>query len=341
MNWQKIKGGLYGCALGDARGAITEFSTYQQIGEVFQHELNDFRGQPSFYEKGGILGTVTDDFGSSYYLMKQLIEQDGRFDQEVAMQVIEDWSKDAYYFKFSGPTTKKAVAFIHERSPKEQEPGVKSNFVGEATNGAAMKVVPLGILANGDEELAIQYAIDMSYPTHYNSLAVAGACAVCASVANAQRKDATLQSVLKAGLKGARAGKAAMQTLHRNAIGPDLEFRMMEAIKVGEQCHSYEELLAAIDQKVGTNMAVTESIAAVYGILAGVKGDCMLGIKTAVNVGGDTDTMAAIIGGILGSLQGIAVLPEQDIQYIQKQNPGIAIEAMIDQFTNLVEGRVI
>ena len=88
MNSNKIKGALYGCALGDARGALTEFSTYQQIKEKYNNELEDFQPMERFVRLGGILGTVTDDFGSSYYVMKKLIETNGRLDKKTAEEII-------------------------------------------------------------------------------------------------------------------------------------------------------------------------------------------------------------------------------------------------------------
>lgn len=339
MRSNKIKGGLYGSALGDSLGAITEFLTFHQIKDLFNNQLEDYISQPKFIEMGGILGTVTDDFGSSYYIMKKLIETKGLLNKEIANKIIENWSQDAYYFKFAGPTTKKAVQFIKSGLPKEQDPGRKNNFVGQATNGAAMKAVPLGILAKGDLDLAIQYAIDMSYPTHFNSLAVAGACAVSASVAQAQMENVTLDLIIKAGVYGAEIGQKYMEELKLYAIGPDMSYRIKEAVRIGSQCNSYHELIEAVDKKIGTNMDVSESVAAVYGIIAGVKGDCMQGIKIAVNAGGDTDTMAAMIGGILGSYQGIEVLPVDKLDFIIKNNSYIDIKGVINQFSDMIEKR--
>ena len=164
----RIKGTLYGCALGDSLGAITEFSTFQQIGEIFHNELEDYVGCDSFFAKGGVLGTVTDDFGSSYYVIKKMLETDGRLDASIATEIILEWSRDAYYFKFTGPTTKRTVEFIGSGRPKDEEPGVKGNFVGQTTNGGAMKAVPLGILACGNLNEAVRLAVDMCYPTHSN-----------------------------------------------------------------------------------------------------------------------------------------------------------------------------
>lgn len=338
MRADRIKGALYGCALGDSLGAITEFSTFQQIEEWFGSELSDYTGCGSFFEKGGILGTVTDDFGSCYYLMKKMLETGGRLDAEIAADIILEWSEDSYYFKFSGPTTKRTVEYIKSvrGGQKREEPGIKGNFAGQTTNGAAMKAVPLGILARGDMEEAVRLAVDMSTPTHYNSQAAAGACAISASVAAALRDDTSLEAIVEAGLYGARAGRRILFEKNRIAMGRNLEYCIRQAVEIGGQCHGYRELIRALDEKIGTGMDVTESVAAVYGILASTGQDCMGAIKAAVNAGGDTDSIACMAGGILGAWQGVQALPEAKIDFMLKQNPGIKIRRVVDAFTAMI-----
>ena len=340
MRVDRIKGALYGCALGDSLGAITEFSTIQQIKACFDCELADYVGCDSFFEKGGILGTVTDDFGSSYYLMKKMLETGGRLDAEIATDIILEWSEDRYYFKFTGPTTKRTVEYIKgiRSGQTMEEPGVKGNFVGQTTNGAAMKAVPLGILANGNPDEAVRLAVDMSVPTHYNSQAAAGACAISASVAAALREDVSLEAIIEAGLYGAREGRRILSERNRIAIGRNLEYCIRQAVEIGAKCRSHRELLQALDEKIGTGMDVTESVAAVYGIAACVGRDCMEAIKAAVNAGGDTDSMACMAGGILGAWQGLEALPQDKIDFMLKQNPGIEIRRVVDAFAAMTGG---
>lgn len=338
MKANRIKGALYGCALGDSMGAITEFSTFQQIRDCFGNQLDDYRGCDSFFAKGGILGTVTDDFGSSYYIMKKMLENGGKLNAKIATDIVLEWSEDAYYFKFTGPTTKRTVEFIKSGLPKEKEPGMAGNFIGQTTNGAAMKAAPLGVLAKGDLEEAVRLAVDMSYPTHYNSQAAAGGCAITVSVTEALKEDCTLDSIIVAGIRGAREGKKILFERNRIAIGRDMEYCIEQAAEIGSRCRTHEELIEALDRKIGTGMDVTESVAAVYGILASVGKDCMAAIKAAVNAGGDTDTMAAMTGSILGAWQGVETLPQEKIAFICENNPRISIERVVNEFAQMMEG---
>ena len=46
----------------------------------------------------------------------------------------------------------------------------------------------------------------------------------------------------------------------------------------------------------------------------------MDGIYAGVNVGDDTDTVATMIGGILGALNGVDSMPADYTDYLEKQN---------------------
>ena len=46
----------------------------------------------------------------------------------------------------------------------------------------------------------------------------------------------------------------------------------------------------------------------------------MDGICAAVNIGDDTDTVATMVGGILGALNGVSSMPERYLTIIQTEN---------------------
>lgn len=335
MNKQKIKGTLYGVAIGDALGSITEFSTYKQIKDAFNNELFTFEEQISFVSKGEPIGTVTDDFSSCYFVMKKLIENDMIFDKNTAIEIIEEWTSCGYYFeKFAGQTSKKALELV--KKGEIENFGKCINFLGQTSNGGAMKVAPLAILANGDLEKAIKYAIDMCYPTHYNSLAVAGACAVSCAICQSQKDDTNIDEIIEAGIYGAKKGQEYMENIGRIAIGPKLFYCIEHAVDVAKKCDNYDDLLLELDQKIGTNIQVTECIATVFGIIKGVDGDTKQGIKAGVNIGGDTDTIASIVGAILGGYNGFDSLPIDLLDVILEKNKALEIEKIIEKFNNMI-----
>ena len=68
-------------------------------------------------------------------------------------------------------------------------------------------------------------------------------------------------------------------------------------------------------------------LAAVVGLMGAAKGDTMQGIYGGVNIGDDTDTVATMVGGILGTLNGAKSLPKKNLKYLEKQN-GIQLEKL-------------
>ena len=50
------------------------------------------------------------------------------------------------------------------------------------------------------------------------------------------------------------------------------------------------------------------------------KGKIVDGICAAVNIGNDTDTVATMVGGILGALNGVDSMPQDYLTVIEREN---------------------
>ncbi|KAF1299414.1 hypothetical protein BAU15_01855 [Enterococcus sp. JM4C] len=337
MNKEKMLGALYGAAVGDALGAPTELRNIDQIIETFGGYVKEYTQSPGdTFARDYPVGTVTDDFSMSYYLMKEIIDNNGNFNEDIAKQAIINWGSDEHYFdKFSGPTTRAAIENMKQNLPTDIDPFGLINYNSMATNGGAMKTIPLAILAKGDLEKAVEYTIAMCKPTHYNSNAISAAAAICCAATTALTDDATLPKIIEAAIWGAKKGKAFGIENKHVSVGPDIAYKIQEAVRIGEGATDFDDLLQQTADKIGTNFIVQESIPAVFSLLAGVKGDTMQGIYAAVNAGGDTDTMASMLGGILGGLNGVDSIPEAYIQKMQEANQLLPLQETVDQFINL------
>lgn len=338
MNKERILGAIYGVAVGDAMGAATELRSRKQIIEKFNGYVYNYLAAPGdTFARDYPAGTVTDDFSMSYYIMKAICENNGVFNEEIAESAIVAWGEDEVYFdKFAGPTTRLAIERIQAGLPHGVDPYGLVNFNSQATNGGAMKTMPLALLAKGDLEKAVQYTLAMCRPTHYNSTAVAAAAAICCATVVAQQADATLSKIYEAAIWGAKRGRELMEAKERISVAPDIAWKIEHAVELGAAAKGFDDLLTIVDTKVGTNIQVSESIPAVFAIISGVNGDLMQGIYAAVNVGGDTDTIAAMLGGILGGLHGVAAIPEQLITTMLAANPNLEIEKTVTAFTELL-----
>ena len=54
--------------------------------------------------------------------------------------------------------------------------------------------------------------------------------------------------------------------------------------------------------------------------MCGGGGNTVDAICAAVNIGNDTDTVATMVGGILGALNGVDSMPESYMEIIEREN---------------------
>lgn len=337
MDKAKVEGALYALAIGDAMGAPTELRTQQQIVRDFDGWVTTFQPSPSdTFASGYEPGTVTDDFSMSYYLIQEILKA-GTFNEEVGKQSIISWGEDEIYFdKFAGPTTRAAIENMKQGLPTDVDPWGLINYSNYATNGGAMKTVPVALLANGDWQKALQYTLALCLPTHYNSNAMAGAAAIACAATEALNEGTTIDRIVEAGIWGASMGKQYGYEQDHISIGPDLAFLIESAAAIGENARDFEDLLMQLDRKIGTTFQVVQSVPCVFGILKGVQGDLMQGIYAGVNIGGDTDTIAAMVGGILGAYHGVTAVDSQLMAQVVKANPSLDILSKIEAFTDFL-----
>jgi len=334
----KILCSLIAACAGDAMGAVTEMRTREQIIKKYKGYVKEFLSPPDdVFAKGRKAGQVTDDFSMAYFLTKSFIKSKGKIDSESIKRGLLKWSESEEYFvKFAGPTTK--VALEHLKEGKEydyqKETGMV-NYNSKATNGSAMKILPVGLFNPGNVDKAIEDAVKVCKPTHNNNLSISGACAVAASLAKALEENATLDGVIEAGIYGAEKGFKIGTDMNKIAAGPSVSKRIKLAVKIGKNAKNFDEALREIYDIIGTGIHVSEAVPAVYGILAAFNGDAEKCIIAGVNIGGDTDTVATMVGGIAGALKGTKSLPEDYIKILNDAND-YNLEKTAEEIFNLV-----
>ena len=137
---EKLLGSIYGAALGDAMGALTETRSAEMIKEDFGGFVETlFLPPEDCFAHGMPLGTVTDDFSLAYFTGVELVKSAGVVDEKAARNAVLEWAKHPEFFRFAGPTTQAAVL--------EMEGGESVNAKAylacdnsKATNGAGMKI---------------------------------------------------------------------------------------------------------------------------------------------------------------------------------------------------------
>ncbi|STL52670.1 putative ADP-ribosylglycohydrolase [Escherichia coli] len=124
----------------------------------------------------------TDDTSMALCLADALLEREGKIDPDLIGRNILDWALrfDAFNKNVLGPTSKIALNAIRDGKPVAE---LENNGV---TNGAAMRVSPLGcLLPARDVDSFIDDVALASSPTHKSDLAVAGAVVIAWAISRA------------------------------------------------------------------------------------------------------------------------------------------------------------
>lgn len=336
---EKILGSLLGSAVGDAMGAATELRTKEMIRQRFGGEVRDILAPPDdTFARGSKAGSVTDDFSLIYYTVKAILDQGGIVNQKSAEQAILNWAEDKRYFdQYVGPTTRAAVERIKGTAVSNYYDFICCDNA-KASNGSAMKIAPAGLFNPGNVDGAIEDAITICRPTHNNNLSISGACAIAAAVSEAMSEESNLYSVIQAGIYGAEKGEELSRGTCAVLAGPSVVKRIKMAVQIGVTASDVDEATTEIADLVGSGLHISEAVPAVFGIMIAAKGDLLEGIIAAVNIGSDTDTIAAMTGAVLGAMNGPGAIPEHYLELLETVN-GFDISKMADDIAACLGGR--
>lgn len=258
-------------------------------------------------------GMITDDTEESLIIANVLIES-GRFDQTIFIQEMKNWAirADMLNTDIIGPSTRRFLeAIISNQDPRE---GGKTGD----TNGAAMRVSPIGIFYHGDMDRAIQAAIESAILSHGSKPGLASAAAIAAGIAIAIEGDCTPGDVLQAALAGAIKGEKAGFDIP----APSVTARINLVLDLVD--HLRNQPLEAISYRLyqifGASMKSYESIPFSLGIFYASHGNFQEGLMAAINMGDDADTNGAIVGALCGAYSGVGNINPGWIEKIQQTN---------------------
>lgn len=304
-------GALYGLAIGDALGMPTQDLTPEQIRTDYGDLTGLVDAGPHQLIAAGMpAGSITDDTEQAILLATLLLD-DGVLDPLVFATALSDW-EDAMRAKGSldllGPSTKAAIELI--------KGGASPEVSGRngTTNGAAMRVTPVGIAFPADDlNILVASVVDASAITHNTSVGIAAAAAVAGAV-SAGISGATIGTAIETGL-----GAAEFGATHGIPIGgARIADRARWAIDhlAAQDPNDYANTIAVA---FGTSYASHESVVSALAISAVIH-DPWEAMLLAARVGGDTDTIAAIVGAITGSVAGFNALPPDAVALVRSRN---------------------
>lgn len=286
---QRVIGCVLGLALGDAVGAPFEFRRRGEIPDPL----------PVFEQgwMGLAPGQWTDDTAMARNLCRSLAER-GRLDAGDVLRRHLDWL--ATDPPDVGNLTRRVLGGIRDGVPDAAE-----RYVSErgpevsAGNGSVMYCAPLGAFRAARPELLLEEAPALSAITHWDERCRTACLAVTLAVAALVRGGGSREAV-----------EDAVRSVLDREGGEELEYLVGQAGRA-----------RAID---GPDMGFALFTAGI-GLQLAVKGASFEdGVRYVVSLGGDTDTNAAVTGGLLGALRGRGGLPPA---WLEKLADRQAIEA--------------
>jgi ADP-ribosylglycohydrolase len=327
----RARGAMYGLAIGDALGMPTQLLSRQQITRRWGPLLAGFEPAPPGHPiaAGMPAGAVTDDTEQAVLLGRLLLS--GPLDPRELAAALVAWERDMAArgsLDLLGPSTRRALDAVLAGTPPE-EAGVHGD-----TNGAAMRVTPVGIRAALDDPRALVDAVQAaSLVTHNTSVALAGAAAVAAAVSAGVSGASVGGASSVAAATDAAVGAARMGAERGHWVaGADVAARIRWAtgLVAGLPIQEAAEVICSL---VGTSLATQESVPAAFAVLSAVPDDPWRACLLAASLGGDSDTIAAMAGAIGGAVHGLAAFPPYAVEVIDAQ--GFALADLADSLLAL------
>jgi len=270
-------GAVLGLALGDALGAPFEFQRADRIPRPLPAFERPWMGLPP--------GTWTDDTAMARNLWLSLIEHGGRLDTADVLRRHIAWLGSGppdvgnltrkVLSRSAEGVTDAAREYVETRGPEVS-----------AGNGSVMYCAPLGVVCARRPDDLVEAAPALSAITHWDERCRTACLAVTLTVASLVR--------------GEPADSAVVDAVHAVAEregGEELEYLVGEAGRA-----------RPLD---GPDQGFTLFTAGIALQVCGEGLGFEEGLRHVVELGGDTDTNAAVTGALLGAAHGRSALPEE------------------------------
>jgi ADP-ribosylglycohydrolase len=298
-------GALYGLAIGDALGMPTQ--------ELDRAGAIRVLGSPSAFRDGpdenpisrGLpAGSVTDDTMQCMLIGDLLVTGGGTIEPRLLADALLAWEREMLARgrgELLGPSTRRALDAL----AAGHDPAATGRT--GTTNGAAMRITPVAIATPLEPlERLLTSVVSAARVTHDTDIAHAGAAAVAA--------------VVSAGVAGESLDDAV-----RYAIRAAGHFGFADIFEKAWRLESLEELF----EHLGTGVETAESVPAAFCIARLSDGDVWKACSQAAALGGDTDTIAAIAGAMVGACTGLSALPPDAVRTIREVND-LDFESLVD-----------
>lgn len=294
----QFAGSLIGQALGDALGFVVEgypaADCRRYVDDVLRSDKAGSLGRGPFP-----FGQYTDDTQLARELAGSYADC-GRFEPvDFARRIAAIFAEGRIVGR--GRATEAAAMRLHQGVPWDEAGTPPPN----AGNGSAMRAGPVGWMVPDDDQALIRTAVDQGRITHADPRSSAGAVAIAGAVAMALqgevRPDKAIPRLVR--LTGPVEPSVAREVGNLEGwlkLAPEDAGPLIARAGIDPDHH---------DPWDGISPFVTSSVCwSLYGFLRSPE-DYWQTICTAIAVGGDVDTTAAMAGAVSGAYLGLDALP--------------------------------
>jgi ADP-ribosylglycohydrolase len=297
-------GAFAGVAVGDAMGMPTQTLSPAQI-ETYYGAITDFRDAvPEQPVSAGLkAGSITDDMEQSLLLARHLLEREGAFDEQAWAKALLEWERSTRARGVNdllGPSTKRAIEALLR--------GVPASETGRfgTTNGAAMRIVPVGIATALEPMSAFIDAVEETCRLTHNTSEAIGSASAVAAVVSAGVEGASFEEALPLALAAAREAEMRGTPSASGSIAEHIASALrLAAGRTGKAA------AAEVAISVGTSVAACQSVPMAFAVVRLASGDPWQAALIGAVIGDDTDTIGAISCGMAGACAGIAKIPAE------------------------------
>lgn len=287
---ENVLGGTFGFCIGDALGVPVEFSTRE---ERLSDPVNEMRAYGVYYQP---FGTWSDDSSLMLCLMENLTE--GYSLKQICMKFIK-YLMEGYWTPYGkmfdiGNATKAAIVNMKIEVDPVQCGGRSESDNG---NGSLMRILPLAYYTrNWTNREQLRIIDDVSSLTHAHRRSV-------------------LACIIYVKFAGYLLSGCDKNTSYENTIN-----------FIKSQCreqygHEFKRFIRILDksiislpkEQIKSSGYVVSTLEAVFWAFFNTE-NYQSSVFEAINLGGDTDTIAAITGGLSGIYYGLNSIPENWIQ---------------------------
>jgi ADP-ribosylglycohydrolase/protein-tyrosine phosphatase len=312
--YRRVSGAVLGAAIGDALGHPTEFYSYEQLEG--KYGSGGVKGFELWWEgdDGKRFAPYTDDTQMAEIVLQAIVDHGTT---EVSFEsAMEGMAAGFGHWHDSPQGGHRAPGTTCLAGAKRLAAGVPWREAGDPHGGgcgSVMRAYPFGLLLGFDLERAERWAVEHSRMTHQAPMALAACAAMAVGIAwemAAAAPSSTLWAMVEAAKR------------HDPATGSMAEHALHDAYQGADARRVLTELQ-------GWN--AREAIAAAMFVVARHPRDIRAALLEAANASGDSDSIATLVGALLGARLGVGALPEEWVRDVERSQELLSLAGMAAQ----------